>query len=95
MERKSSTQNPEIELFSGFLQIDSVLVSGKTMMKITILKVKFCNHQLIANLPWNATEIERFLKMYEIGFFLEEIVGFFRKELDFFRTVRSDNFAVK
>ena len=40
--------------------------------------------QIVANLPSNATEIERFLKTIEIWVFFEKIDGFLEKKLEFF-----------
>ena len=56
--------------------------------------VEFFNHQVIANLPWNAIEILRVLKTYEIWVFLKKYV--FRKKTSFFfNIVKGGKFAVE
>ena len=46
-------------------------------------EIEFFNHKIIANLQQNATEIVKFPKTYEIGFFGEKSL-FFRKKNTFF-----------
>ena len=55
------------------------------MTKRTILNVKFYNHQIFTSLRYNAIEIEKFLKAYEIWVFFEKkIIDFFKKKLEIF-----------
>ena len=52
-------------------------------------EIEFFYHQIIRNLPKNATEIVRFLKTFKIW-------GFFgKKTLQFFKIVKGGKFAVE
>ena len=56
----------------------------------------FFFHQCVANLPQNATEIERFLKTFKFWVFFQKIDGFFEKKLEnFFKIEKGGKFAVK
>ena len=50
---------------------------------LTLLNVKIIFDQFLAKLLWNATEIVRFLKTFEIWVFFEKIIEFFEKKLEF------------
>ena len=53
-------------------------------------------HQIVANLPWNATELVRFLETFEIWVFLGKIDGLFRKKtLKFFKIAKCSKFFVE
>ena len=41
-------------------------------------------HHIVAHLPYNATQVVRFLEVFKICFFFEKIDGFFSKKLEFF-----------
>ena len=60
----------------------------------TFLNVKFFN-QIVANLPYNATEKARFLKMLKIWVFFGKIYRFFEKNLVFFKIAKGGKFAVE
>ena len=61
----------------------------------TVLTVKFFNHQFIANLPQNSTQIVRYLKYVQnLGFFdLKSWV--FRKKVFFFKIAKGGKIAVE
>ena len=62
------------------------------MSDLTVLKLKNFHHQTIANLPYNATEIVRFLKyVRKLGVIKK--VGFFEKKLKFFKIGKGGKFA--
>ena len=42
------------------------------------------HQQIISNLPYNATEIVRFLKTFKIRGFFDKIDGFFQKKTQYF-----------
>ena len=84
-------------LLNAYLPIDSFLripVSPE-MMKMTVLTVKVFHHQIIANLPQNATKIRRNLKSYEIWVFLKSTMVFAEKNLFSLITGKEGKFALK
>ena len=50
---------------------------------------------MMAYLLYNATEIVRYFKTYEIWVFLDKIDGVFRKKLEFLEIVKGGKFAVE
>ena len=53
-------------------------------------------HQILSNLPYNATEIVRFLKTFKTSVFFETIDGFFgKKNSNFCKITKGDKFAVE
>ena len=67
MEGKSTTQNAEIERLYVFCQL---IMSDLTLVSRSDLEI--FHHQNLANLPYNATEKQRFLKTYKIWVFFSE-----------------------
>ena len=56
----------------------------------------FLNHRILANLPWNATEIVKCLKTFKIWGFFEKLDGLFsKKNLKFFEIAKGGKFAVE
>ena len=54
--------------------------------------MKIFYDQIVATLPYNATELET----YETwGVFLKKIMGFFELKLDFFKIAKGGKFAVE
>ena len=61
----------------------------------TILKLKNFHHQIIANLQWNVTEIERFLKHAQNLVSFEKSWFFFEKLDFFFKFGKDGKFAAE
>ena len=55
-----------------------------TEQNAQILNLKIFYHQVIAYLPYNKTEIVRFLKYIRNGYFLKKNMDFFGKKTGFF-----------
>ena len=51
----------------------------------TVLNLEIFNHQIIANLLQNETEIENLSNTYENSVYFEQIDGFFREKIEFFQ----------
>ena len=55
------------------------------------LTLKVFYHQIIANLPYNETEIVGFLKRFEIWGFLKKLMFFFKRNLIFSKSLKMAN----
>ena len=73
----------------------AICVHATSASMFTLLNVKLFFDQTVANLPYKAPEVLRFLKTFEIWVFFEKKDGFFEKNLNFFEISKGGKIAVE
>ena len=92
MEVNSSTQRERN--FYAYLPIDNDRCENVRCS--TVLSSKIFDRQFFGNLPQNETKIVKFLQYEQkMIFIFKKWVGFLDKKLEFFKVIKSGNFAVE